>query len=360
MMLANRPWQWWLTVGLFLLAVAGILWLLSGVAGPLLVAWLMAYLLVPLVNWLNGRGIPRNVATPLVFVFGLSVFVLIVALLLPPLIQQTIHVVQALPDIVLRLKDQWAPWVSANLGVDISGDLERWSGWLHEEVRDLKMEKLSPWAHWGLTAVSSMLGTVLNLFKVILVPLFAFYLLYDWEKIGAMVRDRLPQGSRELILRLTGEIDTMISAFLRGQFSVCLILSVLYSIGLSLAGIPFALAIGLLSGLLAFIPYVGLIGGFCAASLMSLWTFGGDHHLLSVLLVFTVVHVIEAFYLAPKVLGDRLGLHPLVILLALTIAAERFGFAGLLVAVPVTAAATVLLREIDRRYRESQQADSVS
>ncbi|HCS13690.1 MAG: hypothetical protein COS82_10450 [Zetaproteobacteria bacterium CG06_land_8_20_14_3_00_59_53] len=359
MMLANRSWQWWLSVGLFLLAVSGILWLLSGVAGPLLVAWLMAYLLVPLVDWLHGKGIARNIAVPLVFVFGLGAFVLSVALLVPPLITQTIHVVQALPDIVLRLKDQWAPWVLSNLGVDIGGDLERWSQWLHEEVRALKMENLSPWAHWGLSAVTSMLGTVLNLFKVILVPLFSFYLLYDWEKIGNMVRDRLPHGSREMILRLTGEIDTMISAFLRGQFSVCLILSVLYSIGLYIAGIPFALAIGLISGLLAFIPYVGLIGGFCAASMMSLWTFGGDSHLLAVLLVFTVVHIIEAFYLAPKVLGDKLGLHPLVILLALTIAAERFGFAGLLIAVPVTAAATVLLREIDRRYRESQKLDSV-
>ncbi|OIO68129.1 MAG: hypothetical protein COW19_01985 [Zetaproteobacteria bacterium CG12_big_fil_rev_8_21_14_0_65_55_1124] len=359
MMLANRSWQWWLTVGLFLLAVAGILWLLSGVAGPLLVAWLMAYLLVPLVAWLHAHGISRNIATPLVFVFGLSVAVLSMVLLLPPLVTQAIHVVQGLPDIVLRLKDQWAPWVLANLGVDIGGDLERWSQWLNEQVRELGLEKLSPWAHWGLSAVTNMLGTILGLFKVILVPLFAFYLLYDWEKIGNLVKDRLPHGSRDLILRLTGEIDTMISAFLRGQFSICLILAVLYSIGLYLAGIPFALAIGLISGLLAFIPYVGLIGGFGAASLMSLWTFGGDQHLFGVLVVFTVVHLLEAFYLAPKVLGDRLGLHPLVILLALTIAAERFGFAGLLIAVPVTAAATVLLREIDRRYRDSQQSDAV-
>jgi len=357
-MLANRAWHWWQTVGLFLLAVAGILWLLSGVAGPLLVAWLMAYLLVPLVDWLHGHGISRNIATPLVFLFGLGFAVLSVVLLLPPLMTQAMHFVQALPDIVLHLKDQWAPWVLANLGLDIGGDLERWSLWLHEQVRDLHLEKLSPWAHWGLSAISNMLGTILGLFKVILVPLFAFYLLYDWEKIAAMLRERLPQGSRDLILRLTNEIDTMISAFLRGQFSICLMLAVLYSIGLYLVGIPFALAIGLVSGLLAFIPYVGLIGGFCAAALMSLWTFGGDHHLLGVLVVFTIVHLLEAFYLAPKVLGDKLGLHPLVILLALTIAADRFGFAGLLIAVPVTAAATVLLREIDRRYRDSQQTDA--
>jgi len=358
MILANRKGQWWLTVGLFLLTVAGILWLLSGVAGPLLVAWLMAYLLVPLVDWLHGHGVSRRIATPLVFLFGMSIAVLSMVMLLPPLMTQSVHFVQALPDVILRLKDQWAPWVLANLGLEIGGDMERWSLWLQEQVRELRLEKLTPWAHWGLSALSNMMGTILGLFKVILVPLFAFYLLYDWEKIGNMLKERLPHGSRDLTLRLANEIDTMISAFLRGQFSICLILAVFYSIGLYLAGIPFALAIGLVSGLLAFIPYVGLIGGFCAAALMSLWTFGGDYHLLGVLAVFTIVHLLEVVYLAPKVLGDRLGLHPLVILLALTIAADRFGFSGLLIAVPVTAAATVLLREIDRRYRDSQQTGS--
>ncbi|MDX8391880.1 MAG: AI-2E family transporter [Mariprofundaceae bacterium] len=358
MMLANRPWQWWLNVGLFLLAATGILWLLSGVAGPLLVAWLMAYLLVPLVGWLHTHGVSRNIATPLVFLLGLMIVVLSVVLLLPPLLTQAVHFVQALPDALLRIKEQLAPWVLVNLGLDIGGDMERWSAWLHVQAHEFEFEKLSPLAHWGLSAVSNILGTVLGLFKVILVPLFAFYLLYDWDKIAQALTQRLPQGSRELTLRLSGEIDAMISAFLRGQFSICLILAVFYSLGLYAAGIPFALAIGLFSGLLAFIPYVGLLSGFCAAALMALWTFGVDAHLLFVLGVFTTVHVLEAFYLAPKVLGDKLGLHPLVILLALTVAAERFGFSGLLIAVPATAAATVLLREIDRRYRESQQVGS--
>jgi len=358
MMLANRPWQWWLNIGLFLLAAASILWLLAGVAGPLLVAWLMAYLLVPLVGWLHAHGVSRSIATPLVFLFGLVSVVMSVVLLFPPLLTQTVHFVQVLPDALLRIKEQSAPWVLANLGIDIGGDLERWSAWLHEQARELELEKLSPLAHWGLSAVSNILGTVLGLFKVILVPLFAFYLLYDWDKIGDALKERLPPGSRDLVLRLTGEIDDMISGFLRGQFSICLILAVFYSIGLYAAGIPFALAIGLLSGLLAFIPYVGLLSGFFAAALMSLWTFGVDGHLLVVLAVFTVVHMLEAFYLAPKVLGDKLGLHPLVILLALTVAAERFGFSGLLIAVPATAAATVLLREIDRRYRQSQQTSA--
>ena len=356
MTLANRPWQWWLNIGLFLFAAAGILWLLSGVAGPLLVAWLMAYLLAPLVGWLHAHGLSRNVATPMVFLFGLAAVVTAIVLLTPPLVSQTVHFVQAMPDVVLRVKAQIAPWVLSNLGMDIGGDLERWSRWLHEQAHQIELEKLSPLAHWSLSALGNVLGTVLGLFKLILVPLFAFYLLYDWEKIGKAFRARLPKASRGPVLRLGGEIDAMISAFLRGQFVICLILALFYCLGLYLAHIPFALVIGIVSGLLAFIPYVGLLTGFLAAALMSIWTFGVDGHLLMVLAVFAVVHMLEAFYLAPKVLGDKLGLHPLVILLALTVAAERFGFSGLLIAVPVTAAATVLLREIDRRYRESQSA----
>lgn len=354
----SRSREWWLNTALFLLATAIILWLLSSVAGPLLFAWLMAYLLAPLVGWLHRHGVSRSLATPLVFLFGLIIAVLCLVLLLPPLFAQTVHAVQALPDIVLHLKEQWAPWVKANLGIDIGGNMQHWSTWLHAQIAGVGLEKLKPWANWSLSAIGSLLGSLLGLFKLILVPLFAFYLLHDWEKIGELIKQRLPHASRALILRLGNEIDTMISTFLRGQFSICLILAACYSLGLYLLGIPFALVIGLAAGLLGFIPYVGPVGGFCTAGLASLWHFGWDIHLLGVALVFVAAHLLESFYLTPKVLGDKLGLHPLVILLALTIAADRFGFAGLLMAVPVTAAATVLLREIDRRYRENLRTDT--
>jgi len=349
-----RPPQWWLNAGLIAAAAALALWLLAGVAGHLLTAWLLAYLLVPLVEWLSRHGLKRDHATVLVFLLGITAVALALILLLPPLVTQIAHFVHALPDAVLRLKDQAAPWIEAHLGISVASEIDRWSQWLRAQARDLNLESLSPWAHWGLSAVSGVFGAVLDIFKALLIPLFAFYLLHDWPDIIRAMRKRLPPAGRETALRLTGEMDAIISAFLRGQFTVCLILAGFYSVGLSIVGIPFALAIGLASGLLAFIPYVGLITGFSAAALVSLWHFGVDGHLLGVLAVFGVVHLIEAFYLAPKVLGDRLGLHPLVILLALTIAADRFGFVGVLLAVPVTAAGTVVARELDRRYRDSR------
>ena len=356
--LTNKPVQWWINLGLFA-ALAGLfLWLLGSVAWPLIVAWLLAYLLVPPVTWLNTHGIRRDRATLTVFSCGLIGVIVAVILLAPPLIAQMVHLIHALPDAVLRLKAQGTPWIQAHLGLGVADGIDHWSLWLREQVKGLNLEAVSPWAHWGLSAVSGVSGAVLGLFKIILIPLFAFYLLHDWDKIGRMLQTRLPHQSRKTVSRLTGEIDAIISAFLRGQFTVCLVLAIFYSMSLFIVGIPFALAIGLVSGLLAFIPYVGLMTGFCAAALMSLWSFGVDQHLLDVLIVFGIAHMCESFYLTPKVLGDKLGLHPLIILLALTIAADRFGFAGVLLAIPVTAAGTVLVREVDSRYRNDQNPAS--
>ncbi len=343
-MFADKPWQWWTNAGLFAATGVLLLWLLSGVAGPLLIAWLLAYLLTPLTTWLNAHGVRRQWAALTVFISGLAGIALMLILLAPPLIIQTVHFIQTLPDAVLHLRDQWTPWIHTHLGVDLSDEIKRGSLWLKEQAKEIRPGSLTPWAHWGFSAVSGMLGFILGLFKLMLVPLFAYYLLYDWDRIIHMMHTRLPRQSRKTVLRLSGEIDGMISLFLRGQFTVCLILAALYSAGLFAAHIPFALAIGLFSGLLAFIPYAGLIAGLIAATLMALWTFGVDQHLLLVLIVFTTVHLVGELYLSPRMLGDKLGLHPLALLLALTIAADRFGFAGMLLAVPVTAAGSVLIR----------------
>jgi len=347
---AEKPVQWWINSGLFAALIGLLLWLLTGVAGSLLIAWLLAYLLVPLVSLLTRHGIKRDWATLLVFISGFMVMVLSLVFLVPPIITQTIHFIHALPDALLHLKEQWTPWIQTHLGLNVVTEMEHWNVWLREQTQGMNLESLSPWAHWGLSAVSGIFGAMLQLLKLMLIPLFTYYLLHDWDNINHMVHKRLPRQSRTLVLRLTSEMDVIISAFLRGQFTVCLILAAFYSISLFITGIPFALAIGLITGLLAFIPYVGLMTGLFAAALMSVLSFGIDQHLPGVLLVFGLGHTLESFYLTPKVLGDKLGLHPLIILLALTIAADRFGFVGVLLAVPVTAAATVLIREIDRRY----------
>jgi len=342
----------WLNMGLLAAGAALLLWLVSAVAAPLLIAWILAYLLAPSVTWLAAHGVRREWAARLVFLAGAGAVIALLVLLAPPLISQIIHFARALPDALLHLKAQWAPWIHAWLGIDVSGKMEQWGLWLKAQAQEIHPEALAPWAHWGLSAVSGVLDFILGLFKLILIPLFAFYLLADWDRIGRILRERLPRQGREIVIRLIDDMDAIISLYLRGQFTVCLILACLYSLGLFIVGVPFALAIGLLSGALAFIPYAGLLAGFFTAALITLGQFGADWRLPGVLAVFSVVHLFEELYLTPRILGDRLGLHPLVILLALTIAADRFGFTGMVLAIPVTAAGAVLVREADRRYRE--------
>lgn len=345
-----RESRWLLALALLLCGVL-LIWLLSGIAEALLLAWFLAYLLVPLVNGLERIGIQRELASFLVFALGFCVFMLVVLVVLPPLVVQSQRVIHALPDVLARLEAMWKPVIEDYLGIPL--DHARWLDWFRESIHRMDLGHFMPWAHWGISAMSGVLDLLIALFKAVLIPLFAYYLLLDWNLISRTIRDRLPIKRKKKIVRLMREADAMVNQFLRGQLVVCAILAGLYSLGLFVAGIPSALAIGVVSGLLAFIPYLGLVIGFAAASFMAIWSYGFDQHLLAVFLVFAVVHAIETFYLAPKVLGKKLGLHPLLVLLALTASAEHFGIIGVLFAVPVTAAASVLVRELDQMYRAS-------
>jgi len=343
----------WGNIGLFIV-VAGILgWLMASVAGSLVAAWLMAYLLSPCVIWLSKRGVNHSVASMLVFLSGIFIGLLIMALLIPALAKQAVRFAHILPEALLYVQTQWLPVISGYLGVEIPMQTDEMMSWLNTRLHGIHWQDFSPWAHWGFSAAAGIVGSIAGIFKLLLIPLFASYLLHDWEKIIQLFKDHLPAVGKQTLVRLGQEMDTIISVFLRGQFSICAMLTLGYSLGLWMAGIPFAFVIGLIGGLLGFIPYVGYLTGMIAGLLISLWTFGTDIHLVYVLIVFVTVHLIEGFYLVPKVLGGKLGLHPLVLLIALTVAASRFGFIGMLLAVPVTAAGAVLLREVDRRYLSS-------
>jgi len=343
----------WGNIGLFI-AVAGILgWLLTSVAGSLVGAWLMAYLLTPFVAWLTRRGVSKGSASMLVFLCGAAIALLAIALIVPAMAKQAIRFMHTLPEAIQHLQTEWLPVISHYLGIQIPAESDELTGWLNNKLHGISWKAFSPWAHWSASAAAGVMGSIAGVFQLLLIPLFASYLLHDWEKIIKMLHDRIPNRGKDTILRLSHEMDSIISVFLRGQFSICAILAICYSAGLLIANIPFAIVIGFLGGVLGFIPYVGFLTGMIAGLLISLWSFGADIHLLYVVIVFGSVHVLEGFYLVPKVLGGKLGLHPLVLLIALTVAASRFGFIGLLLAVPVTAAGAVLIREVDRRYLSS-------
>lgn len=343
---------WWLNALLFCACIGFAVWLLEPISGALLSAWLMAYLLAPLVTRLEAYPMSRNQACLLVYSAALGVSMVIILMFLPPLVREISRFIQLLPDAVQSFEVDLWPQVMSFLGLEAVMNKSSLLDWLKDYLRHIDMEAISPWAALGSTAVSGAFGFIATLLNLLMIPLVAYYLLHDWDKVTSGVYQRIPPVIRDKSRRLCQDVGAMISLFLRGQLSVCCLLAILYGAGLALIGLPSAFAIGVLAGMLAFIPYLGLLVGLGAAALISFWSFGLDYHMGLIALVFAVVQVFESFYLTPKILGDALGLNPVVILLALVIGGEHFGFTGVLLAIPVTAAASIVVRELDLYYQK--------
>ena len=189
--------------------------------------------------------------------------------------------------------------------------------------------------------------------NLVLVPVVTFYLLRDWDLLVAQVRELLPRRVEPTVSKLARESDEVIGAFLRGQFIVMAALSVIYSVGLALIGLEFSLLIGMLAGLVSFVPYLGLIVGILAASIAALLQFHSFLSLIPVLIVFGAGQLISDFFLTPKLVGDRIGLHPVAVLFAVLTGGHLFGFFGILLALPVAAVIVVLLRHAQDEYLKS-------
>ena len=200
----------------------------------------------------------------------------------------------------------------------------------------------------GLTqSGGAVFAAVLSLF---LVPILTFYLLRDWDAIVSHIAALIPSGQRDTVVGLARETDDMLGAFLRGQLLVMLALSLIYSVGLSIVGLEFAIAIGVVSGLVSFVPYLGFVFGIALASLTvaldpePLW------QLVGVVATFTIAQVLEGSLLTPKLVGDRIGLHPVLIIFAVAAGGQLFGFFGILLALPAAAVLSVLVRFAYHRY----------
>jgi predicted PurR-regulated permease PerM len=197
----------------------------------------------------------------------------------------------------------------------------------------------------------AVLGWVANL---VMIPIIAFYLLRDWDRLVAYIDDLLPRNIQPMVSQLAKDSDEMLGAFLRGQFLVMLALSTIYSIGLWLIGLDFALLIGLLAGLVSFVPYLGLIVGIGIAGLAILFQTGDAFQLFWVFVVFTSAQMIEGMLLTPLLVGERIGLHPVAVIFAVLAGGQLFGFFGVLLALPVAAVMAVLMRHLHDSYKQSQ------
>jgi predicted PurR-regulated permease PerM len=343
----SRRWQ--------LLAITAVIvyliWLLAPVLMPFAVAAMLAYLGDPLADRLERLGLNRMWAATIVFVVLLVVVVGVLLLLIPLIARQIENLIGNLP----RYGD-WAqhvawPWLQAQLHLDPH---------MFDSDRLVAAIKTHIGALGGVATVvldkvsRSGLGIVMWLTNLVLIPVVAFYLLRDWDRLVATIDGMLPRSVQPTIAHLARESDAILGAFVRGQLLVMLALGVFYGVGLGLTGLSVGLLIGIVAGLLSFVPYLGFIIGFAAAIIAVLVQFGDWNHLLLVCGVFAVGQLLEGYVLVPKLVGDMIGLLPVAVIFAVLAGGYLFGFLGVLLALPAASVMVVLLRYLVERYRMSE------
>lgn len=345
-MIDQRAW-WWLAAALVL---AGLLYLLAPVLTPFALAALLAYLGDPLVDRLEKR-VSRSTGVLIVFVGMGLIAALILALLIPEMFRQALGFPDQLQKLHAWFDATLAPWLLREFGLSVATfNAGQWLETARAHLQDLG--RVLPQLFAGVGRSSAMvLGLMANL---LLIPVITFYLLRDWDLMLRGLHDLLPRPLAPTIKRLARESDAVLAGFLRGQLSVMAALAVFYALGLSLAGIQFGLLIGVFAGLLSFVPYLGPAAGI-AAGLISALVSPGDPwlHVLVVAAVFLLGQLLESFLLTPRLVGDRIGLHPVAVIFAVMAGGQLFGFFGVLLALPVAAVVMVLLRHSHQHYLSS-------
>jgi predicted PurR-regulated permease PerM len=346
--LSARRWQW-----LALAAVLGVLiWLLGPVLTPFVIAALLAWLGEPLVARIQRGGRSRSTGVVLVFSLMTAVVVLALLLLVPLIERQLVQLVEWLPRFGTWITGVAVPWLEKRFNLELAGYID--------PTQIIELLK-SHWQEAGGIAAAvfggvsksglAILGWLANL---MLIPVVAFYFMRDGRDMLHRVRELLPRPIEPVAVRLTRESDEVLGGFIRGQLSVMISLGAIYATGLTLVGVDLGILIGIIAGLVSFVPYLGAVVGVGAAVIATLVQHGDWTHLLLVLAVFSVGQTIESFFLTPWLVGDKIGLHPVAVIFAIMAGGQLFGFLGVLLALPVAAVGVVVLRYVHEQYTHSR------
>lgn len=333
-----------------LLAAALLLYLLSPILTPFVVSALLAYLGDPLVDRLEHRGLRRTPAVALVFSIIVLLVLFLLILLVPRIEEQIGQLLQKLPDHLDWLRTHVVP----RLEVLVPGGFRGFDMTVLQEALGEHWREAGGMAAYLWSSVSgsglALLGWLANL---VLIPVLTFYLLRDWDHLVVGVHALLPRSVEASWSQLARESDDVLGAFLRGQLLVMIALGVIYTTGLWMVGLDLALLIGMLAGLVSFVPYLGLIVGILIASFASVLQVHGIGDIPWVIVVFVVGQMLEGMVLTPRLVGERIGLHPVAVIFAVMAGGQLYGFFGILLALPVASVVMVLIRHMLQSYRES-------
>ncbi|MDC7705956.1 AI-2E family transporter [Vogesella sp. LYT16W] len=339
----------WLIVAITL---AGAVWLLdrlSAVLTPFVTAVVLAYILDPAVDYLQKHGLSRILSLVCVMFTGFFAILALLLIVIPMLVSQGHALVERLPAVVDFIQQQALPWLNQLLGTKLSLDTQSWRNALSSNTGNLRqlLAKLAPQLGYGGALLLSMLA------NLSLLPVLLFYFLHDWDQMVVRVGTLVPRRWAPEVGRIARELDEVLGQFLRGQLSVMLLMAIIYGGGLALVGLESGLAIGIIAGLLVFIPYVGAFLGLLLATLAAILQYNGFSGLVLVWSVFVVGQTLESFLITPYLVGERIGLSPVTVIFALMAFGELMGFVGVLLALPLAAISVVLARYLVQRYFNS-------
>ena len=339
----NKNWLFWLGVGLLFFL---FIYLIKGILLPFVLGALIAYFLNPAADKLTKWGISRTIATAIIIISFFVIFSALLLLIIPTITGQLSGLISILPSYLSGLEIKYEGQVYSLLGQipddyiqDIKASASSFSGLMLKFLGDMA----------GGIFQSGM--TIISLLSMFLItPVVAFHLLLNWHIIIQKFYALLPRKHEKIIREQMSLIDTTLAGFIRGQTNVCLILGLYYATCLTLAGLKFGALIGIVTGLLVIIPYVGQIFGMCIGLIIAYFQFGNFGGILPVFAVFAIGQMLEGSIITPKLVGEKVGLHPVWIIFGMLAGASLFGFVGVLIAVPLSAVIGVLIRFATARY----------
>ncbi len=346
---SNRTLHWQMLV--LFLVIAVVLWFLAPVLTPFVVAALFAYMGDPLVDRLEKIGLSRTLAAAIVFLVILLLVAGVIGVLVPLIQHQVMRLIDFVPRVVEWVQSDVAPLLQQHLGIDYGTfDSDRLVSLLRQHIASAG----------GIAAVvlqqlsRSSLAVLAWLTNLVLIPVVTFYLLRDWDDLVERMQSLLPRSLEPTISRLCRESNSVLGQFVRGQVLVMVALGLVYGIGLWLVGISVGPLIGMVAGLVSFVPYLGFIVGLVASLIAAMVQYHDVLHIVLVLVVFGIGQMLEGYVLTPRLVGDKIGLHPVAVIFAVLAGGQLFGFTGILLALPVASVIMVLLRYAHERYMASE------
>ncbi|MBL4772377.1 MAG: AI-2E family transporter [Alcanivoracaceae bacterium] len=340
----------WYFLAVFLL-LGFLIYILAPVLTPFVISALIAYLFDPFADKLESLKLNRTLSVVIVFLVITIIAFVILLFLIPTLEYQISNLIINLPHYFQWLSDHVTPWLKEKFGIQTDVfNISEMTTLLKSHWNDaggVAKSIISSLSKSGLVVINWMMN-------IVLIPVITFYLLRDWDILTARVGELIPRPVYPTINKLVTESNSVLSAFLRGQFSVMLVLGIIYSIGLMIIGLDLSLLIGMGAGIVSFIPYLGAITGMVVGVITAFIQFGDLSYVIYVLIVFGIGQLLEGMVLTPWLVGDKIGLHPVAVIFAVLAGGQLFGFVGILLGLPIAAVIMVLLRFAHQNYLQSK------